>query len=706
MLGAVNGGRTDRVDVDVVVAVALAAVAVIVFAPAVAGPFFWDDDALIVGNPLVHSLSNYRTWFVRDFWGATPELTRFTQYMRYYRPLVTASYALDWRLGGGDPAMFHATNLVAHAAAVVLVYFALVRWGARRVAAGIGTLVFAVHPSKAESVAWIAGRTDIFCTLAMLAAGLGAARRFRGQRLGLALEIVATAIAYMTKEAAILMPVLIALERWSALDRPAIDRPVAKRLALAALPQLAFALAYLAARAKWMPLRPVAPNTSLVDHAQFFFESVGRYVGLALGAHEYSSQHALLQTLRGRWVHSLPWVTVGAVAVVALTAVAVRSRHRAPAVTLGIAFFAASLLPVSNLVLTGLSSLVAERFLYAPLIGVALVVAFTIDALPHRTVRGVAIAVTALAAGRAFVRAIDFSDPVRFWTRELALHPVSVEPRRFLLAEARKNRHYRTASTLALEGRAIAAEHFAHTAMELELVVAYIEIAALLTPDRSEKDLRALDAFLTAVVDPVAPSAEVRTSTFEIAVAFDAVLRNKQPALRGRVALAHADILSRLGDDETALGWIEAAERECATCALPLSAGAIIAARQGNYARAYGLLDRHIALRGEGSVATERQMIQSAELAHRQAEAASGAVALNLRARELSLLEAWGRGYAVLAPYRVQIEAAPGFALGFAELAFRAGERDVALQVARKQLPEEKLQPTLDQWARKMGWLD
>jgi protein O-mannosyl-transferase len=693
---------------DVVVAAILAAVAFVAFSPGLFGPFLWDDVSLIPSNPSVRSLAHVRVWFTHDFWDVSPDLLQFANRVRYYRPLVTASYALDWRLGGGDPFVFHLTNSFGHIAVVVLAFFALRRWTTSVASAAFGAAFFAIHPTKAESVAWIAGRTDILCTLAMLLATLGAARRMRGHRGGVALEATATVVAYLTKEGAILLPALIAVEQWAALDRPALDRVAIKKVVVAALPQLAIAIAYLVLRAVVMPLRPASPGVGVVDHAQFFFESIGRYVLLSLGAHELSSQHALLRTFNGRFVHHAGYVVFGAIALVALFVGAFAARRRAPAITVGIALFFALLVPVSNLVLTGLGTLVAERFLYAPLLGVALVVATLVERFANRRalVWSAFAALALVAFVRTLDRAIDFSDDGRFWARERTLHPESLEAHRFAIARAKTEHKYPTALKYAADAREQAARFYAHFGAEAEFVHEYIEVSALLTPDRSVDRLKSIDAFFAALLDPLVVTASVELEGTHIELVLHGALHERVRAMRVRTMIARASTLSRLGADSAASALIDDAYAACPGCINAGIVGALAAARSGDYARARALCDRVASARGESLVAEQRKAIESAYVARRQASAASGPVMLNLQAQELARLEAWGRAYEVLSPYRVQIEQAPGFAFGFAELAFRAGEATVAREVLEKQIPADKVPATLALWGRKMGWIE
>lgn len=194
-----------------ILALALGAIA---FAPAMSGEFIYDDVPLIGQNPNVHGFAEWKRWFTTDFWDIGEENRRFGRRIIYFRPAISASYALDWKIGGGDPFVFHVTNLLWHAAASLLAYLALRRWLGSTIPAFVAAALFFLHPTKAESVAWIAGRTDVFCLVAVLLAAEGMARRIRGQKGGLALEIAATVLAYTTKEQAIMLPVFAAVETW------------------------------------------------------------------------------------------------------------------------------------------------------------------------------------------------------------------------------------------------------------------------------------------------------------------------------------------------------------------------------------------------------------------------------------------------------------------------------------------------------------
>jgi protein O-mannosyl-transferase len=120
----------------------------------------------------------------------------------YWRPLVTASYVLDAQWSGARPWGYHATNVVLHAIASVLVLALLRRFALGRGVALVAALVFAVHPALSSAVAWIPGRNDTLLAVMALASWL---LLLKGKWLP---HLVFFALALMAKETALALPVL------------------------------------------------------------------------------------------------------------------------------------------------------------------------------------------------------------------------------------------------------------------------------------------------------------------------------------------------------------------------------------------------------------------------------------------------------------------------------------------------------------------
>jgi len=159
-----------------VMAIGLALLTFAVFAPTLSHAFIdYDDNAYVYGNPVVA-----RGLFVEGFrWAFSGA------HVSNWHPLTWLSHMLDCQSYGLHPAGHHLTNLLLHTATVILLFLVLRRaTGALWRSAFVAT-VFAIHPLRVESVAWVAERKDVLSGLFFvltLAAYISYARQPRSWR--------------------------------------------------------------------------------------------------------------------------------------------------------------------------------------------------------------------------------------------------------------------------------------------------------------------------------------------------------------------------------------------------------------------------------------------------------------------------------------------------------------------------------------------
>ncbi len=132
------------------------------------GGFVYDDRHIIVENPLVRGKPSLKAILASSYWqrGASSPQDGL------YRPLAIWSYALNWRLGGGNPFYFHLANVILHGVVTLLLYLTMGLLGVSPQAAGLGALTFAVLPIHVEAVSWAVGRAEILAAAFALAAWL------------------------------------------------------------------------------------------------------------------------------------------------------------------------------------------------------------------------------------------------------------------------------------------------------------------------------------------------------------------------------------------------------------------------------------------------------------------------------------------------------------------------------------------------------
>lgn len=153
-------------------ALSLATVACAIYAPAVGAGFFSDD---------------YQ-WLGRM--NATLERPSyvFTVFFRDFNPVLHASFALDWIVGGGHSAVWHADSILLHGIATGLLFLLCSRLGAPFLVAVAGSGLWAVNVRLSEAVIWPAARGHqlaAICSLAALVLMLGRGRHRRWLALAL-----------------------------------------------------------------------------------------------------------------------------------------------------------------------------------------------------------------------------------------------------------------------------------------------------------------------------------------------------------------------------------------------------------------------------------------------------------------------------------------------------------------------------------------
>jgi hypothetical protein len=434
-------------------ALGVAAVTALVFAPALGNDFVdWDDPYFVLTND---GLALPPLALLR--WAFTTTL------QSNWAPLSWLSLALDRSLAGGlEPTVFHATNVVLHAASaalVVVLLAALLRLAGREgpgalCGAVAGALLFALHPLRVESVAWVSERRDVLCTLFYLAAvlahlrwsrlrdegthpplpgtsrgegrgeGRGSAWRWYLATLGLG------AAALLSKSMAVTLPfALLVLDAYplGALRRRGW-RAVAEKLPLLAL----------AAATALVTVRAQAPGITSVGELGV----AARPLLAARAALFYAWKTAWPAGLGPLYVRprpeDFPWLSGAAslAALVAAAALAWRARRRAPAWLAALAWYLVVLAPVIGLVHVGLHW-AADRYTYLPGLAFSALaaagVAWSVSALgprlgARRALAAVGLAVALASAGlaAATVRQLAYwHDPVALWERDLELEPGS-----------------------------------------------------------------------------------------------------------------------------------------------------------------------------------------------------------------------------------------------------------------------------------------
>ena len=166
----------------------------------------YDDTLFIIDNKkILGDFSNIPAVFQHGIWS----LVNFAAPTDYYRPFLILSFMLDAQLGGTSALVYHTSNIFYHLIACLLLYRLLQKLDIKKETALLLTLLFTVHPVLVQAVAWIPGRNDILLAIFVFASFLHFVNYSQsGKMKSLILHFLFFFFALMTKETAVLLPVI------------------------------------------------------------------------------------------------------------------------------------------------------------------------------------------------------------------------------------------------------------------------------------------------------------------------------------------------------------------------------------------------------------------------------------------------------------------------------------------------------------------
>src|SRR5213594_1100832 len=356
------------------VPVLIALVTVAAFLPALQNQFVsWDDDENFLYNPHYRGL------------GWSPLRWMWTTHQGHYIPLTWMTLGLDYLLWGMNPVGYHLTNLLLHAANAVVFFFVVRRLltlalpspsehgYALAVSSGVAALVFAIHPLRVESVAWVTERRDVLSGLFYLVAillYLRACERGARGRGWYWLSVAVFGCALLSKSMVVNLPVVLLILDVYPLRRlgGAIGwwSEPARRVYLEKIP---FVLLAAAASA-------IAVMAQSSVHAAASLAQLGVPGRLAVAAYGLSFYlEKMVAPLNLSPLYELgtvnPWATPFLLSygvVLALTALALAFRHRLPGLPAAGLASVVILLPVLGIFQNG-PQIAADRYTYLAGIG-------------------------------------------------------------------------------------------------------------------------------------------------------------------------------------------------------------------------------------------------------------------------------------------------------------------------------------------------
>ena len=427
--------------------------AFVAFLPALDGGFLdWDDDRNFLWN------TGYRGLGLRELqWMFT------ATWMGHYIPVTWLSLGLNYALGGMEPWGYHLGNLLLHSANTTLFFVVARRLltvaavspapdanaqgegpddrthqpeGSVAVALGaaVAALLWALHPLRVESVAWVTERRDVLCSffylLAVLAYLRGVTRDRTLSGRWLAASLVAFAAALGSKAIAMTLPVtLLVLDvyplRRRRLGWPALVREKLGHFTLAAIGAVVASWA-VTRGAGWTSYDTygLEARLAMTGYSFWFYPSKLIWPEKLAPLYELPARIRLLDA-------EFLWPTVG---VVAVTAILLLGRKRLPGALAAWLHSIIVLAPVSGIAHAG-HQLAHDRYSYVSGLGFAVLAGTAVTWLGRQWARGrvsrwvlgttvaaMVLALAGLGAG-TWVQSRIWRDSESLWRSAVTAHP-------------------------------------------------------------------------------------------------------------------------------------------------------------------------------------------------------------------------------------------------------------------------------------------
>lgn len=345
----------------------------------------YDDDTYVFENPVIKAgltLAGLRWFFTNP-------------HSDNWHPLTSISHMLDVQLYGPFAGGHHVTSVLLHAVATVLLFLILQRMTGAFWRSALVAVLFAVHPLRVESVAWISERKDVLSGVFFMLTLWAYVTYVRSARprVYYVILLVAFTLGLMSKPMLVTMPfLLLLLDYWplrrmgrgegEAQDgaravevrRRGFGFLILEKLPLLALATVSGVMTVVAQRGSLTPIERL-PLSLRLENGLIAYMT---YLRQMVCPTKLAVLYPLPRTWPSLWLASLAVIVVGG-----LSYAAWRTRKAHPYFFVGWFWYLGMLVPVLGLIQAGEQAR-ADRYTYLPSIGIGIAVVWLLHALTRQ----------------------------------------------------------------------------------------------------------------------------------------------------------------------------------------------------------------------------------------------------------------------------------------------------------------------------------
>lgn len=405
---------------DIIIFGLLITVGLLIYINALNAPFIWDDFALITGNEQIRSFSYFKEWFTTSTTSGNPTIPTSD----LYRPLIKLIHATIYGLFGAAPLAFRMLNIVLHILNSLFVFVLLGKIKLPRYGSLLGALIFLTHPVQVETVTYISGLPDVLVSFFILLGLLF----FQSEKNFLALAMCI--FGFLSKEIAITFFAfawLLTIYEWKIYDKKSLRK------------KFEWLSIFMVVTLIYIILKFTVLNFTGSVHLSTFVNEYTENISVRIITFisilwEYAKLIIFPKDLFFEKVH-LPVTELfqmrgifGVSFIIGGCALAYNSFFKSKRFFFAFVWFFIPLIPVSGIFIIA-NNLYAERWLYLPLIAITFGIASFWETLKTKQARAIYACLMILIAVALSIRTVyrnfDWTDPERFYEKEISYNPYS-----------------------------------------------------------------------------------------------------------------------------------------------------------------------------------------------------------------------------------------------------------------------------------------
>jgi tetratricopeptide (TPR) repeat protein len=352
-----------------------------------------------------------------------------------WHPLTSISHMLDCQLFGVQPGWHHFMSVLLHSAGAVLLFLVLEQMTGALWLSVFVAAVFAIHPLRVESVAWVAERKDVLSGMFFMLTLLAYVAYTRKQTIGRYLTMsILFAFGLMSKPMLVTLPIVFLLLDYWPLDRvPAFAKATARqarsttaRLVIEKIPLFALSIGSCVATF-W------AQNFALGSTE--YLPLKWRVTNAIVTYFDYVRQMFWPVDLIPFYIHpenrlEISRLILAITVLAAITAIALARRRQNPYIVVGWFWYLVMLVPVIGIIQVGLQAR-ADRYTYLPQIGLYIAIVWLVRDLTkswgqQKMILGAAAAIVLGSLSiLSWKQTTYWRDTETLWRHTLAVTPES-----------------------------------------------------------------------------------------------------------------------------------------------------------------------------------------------------------------------------------------------------------------------------------------